>query len=66
VEKGGEWLGLMTRPHTKEVWMEKITRLCSKALISFGRTHCKGKLPLNVFLEMNDNPYGLVFSLSFL
>jgi hypothetical protein len=34
-----EWLGSMTGPHIKEVWMEKIARLCSKALISFGRTH---------------------------
>jgi hypothetical protein len=27
---------------------------------------CKGKLPLSVFLVINDNPYGLMFSLSFL
>jgi hypothetical protein len=27
---------------------------------------CKGKLPLSVFLVINDNPYGLIFSLSFL
>jgi hypothetical protein len=26
---------------------------------------CKGKLPLSVFLVINDNPYGLMFSLSF-
>jgi hypothetical protein len=31
---------------------------------SWGR--CKGKLPLSVFLVINDNPYGLIFSLSFL
>jgi hypothetical protein len=24
---------------------------------------CKGKLPLSVFLVINDNPYGLMFSL---
>jgi hypothetical protein len=38
-EKYGEWLGSMTGPHTKEVWMGMYIRLCSKALISFGRTH---------------------------
>jgi hypothetical protein len=27
---------------------------------------CKGKLPLSVFLVINDNPYGPMFSLSFL
>jgi hypothetical protein len=27
---------------------------------------CKGKLPLSVFLVINDNPYVLMFSLSFL
>jgi hypothetical protein len=27
---------------------------------------CKGKLPLSVFLVINDNPYGLMFSLRFL
>jgi hypothetical protein len=27
---------------------------------------CKGQLPLSVFLVINDNPYGLIFSLSFL
>jgi hypothetical protein len=27
---------------------------------------CKGQLPLSVFLVINDNPYGLMFSLSFL
>jgi hypothetical protein len=27
---------------------------------------CKGKLPLSVFLVINDNPYGLMFLLSFL
>jgi hypothetical protein len=27
---------------------------------------CKGKLPLSVFLVINDNPYGLMFSLIFL
>jgi hypothetical protein len=26
---------------------------------------CKGTLPLSVFLVINDNPYGLMFSLSF-
>jgi hypothetical protein len=30
------------------------------------RDGCKGKLPLSVFLVINDNPYGLMFSLSFL
>jgi hypothetical protein len=39
VKKDGEWLGSMTGPHTKEVWMGKIARLCSKGLISFGMTH---------------------------
>jgi hypothetical protein len=38
-KKDDEWLGSMTGPHTKEVWMGKYARLCSKALISFGRTH---------------------------
>jgi hypothetical protein len=31
-----------------------------------GRQACKGKLPLSVFLVINDNPYGLMLSLSFL
>jgi hypothetical protein len=26
---------------------------------------CKGKLALSIFLVINDNPYGLMFSLSF-
>jgi hypothetical protein len=30
------------------------------------RSDCKGKLPLSVLLVINDNPYGLMFSLSFL
>jgi hypothetical protein len=29
----------MTRPHTMEMWTGMYARLCSKALISFGRTH---------------------------
>jgi hypothetical protein len=33
---------------------------------SSSRGRCKGKLPLSVFLVINDNPYGLMFSLSFL
>jgi hypothetical protein len=37
--EGSDWLGSMTRPHTKEVWTGMYARLCSKALISFGRTH---------------------------
>jgi hypothetical protein len=28
-------------------------------------TYCKDKLPLSVFLVINDNPYGLMFSLSY-
>jgi hypothetical protein len=35
-EKNSDWLGSSTEPHTKEVWMGKIARLCSKALISHG------------------------------
>jgi hypothetical protein len=27
---------------------------------------CKGKFPLSVFLVINDNPYELIFSLTFL
>jgi len=27
---------------------------------------CKGTLPLSVFLVINDNPYGLMFSLRFI
>jgi hypothetical protein len=37
--EGGDWLGSMTGPHTMEVWMGMYARLCSTALISFGRTH---------------------------
>jgi hypothetical protein len=37
--EGSEWLGSMTGPHTMEVWTGMYARLCSKALISFGRTH---------------------------
>jgi hypothetical protein len=37
--EGSDWLGSMTGPHTKEVWTGMYARLCSKALISFGRTH---------------------------
>jgi hypothetical protein len=38
-EEGSDWLGSLTRPHTKEVWTGMYAQLCSKALISFGRTH---------------------------
>jgi hypothetical protein len=37
--EGSDWLGSMARPHTMEVWTGMYARLCSKALISFGRTH---------------------------
>jgi hypothetical protein len=37
--EGSEWLGSMIGPHTKEVWTGMYARLCSKALIFFGRTH---------------------------
>ena len=37
-EKGGDWLGSSTGPHTKEVWTGKYARLCSKALISHGKS----------------------------
>jgi hypothetical protein len=37
--EGSDWLGSLTRPHTMEVWTGMYARLCSKALISFGRTH---------------------------
>jgi hypothetical protein len=37
--EGSDWLGSMTGPHTKEVWTGMYARLCSKVLISFGRTH---------------------------
>jgi hypothetical protein len=36
MEKNSDWLGSPTGPHTKEVWMEKYARLCSKVLISHG------------------------------
>jgi hypothetical protein len=35
-EEYSDWLGSSTGPHTKEVWIGKIARLCSKALISYG------------------------------
>jgi hypothetical protein len=35
-EKNSDWLGSSTGPHTKEVWMKLVARLCSKALISHG------------------------------
>jgi hypothetical protein len=35
-EEDSDWLGSAIGPHTKEVWTGKITRLCSKALISYG------------------------------
>jgi hypothetical protein len=38
-KKDSEWLGSITGPHTKKVWTRKYAWLCSKALISFGRTH---------------------------
>ena len=37
-EKGSDWLGSSTGPHTKEVWTGKYARLCSKALISHGKS----------------------------
>jgi hypothetical protein len=37
--EGSNWLGSMTGPHTMEVWTGMYNQLCSKALISFGRTH---------------------------
>jgi hypothetical protein len=37
-----------------------------KPPINFPENICKDKLPLSVFLVINDNPYGLMFSLSFL
>jgi hypothetical protein len=37
--EGSEWLRSMTGPHTMEVWTGMYVQLCSKALISFGRTH---------------------------
>ena len=37
--EGSDWLGSMTGPHIKELWTGMYARLCSKALISFGRTH---------------------------
>jgi hypothetical protein len=40
--EGSDWLGSMAGPHTMEVWTGMYARMCSKALISFGRTHlCK-------------------------
>jgi hypothetical protein len=36
VEEDNDWLGSSTGPHTKEVSMRKIVRLCSKALIAYG------------------------------
>ena len=38
-EKGSDWLGSSTGPHTKEVWAGKYARLCSKALISYGKSN---------------------------
>ena len=38
-EKGSDWLGSSTGPHTKEVWTGKIARMCNKALISYGKSN---------------------------
>ena len=38
-KKGGDWLGSLTGPHTKEVWTGKYARLCRKVLISYGKSN---------------------------
>jgi hypothetical protein len=40
-------------------WQWKFDELA----IHFDATNCKGTLPLSMFLVINDNPYGLMFSL---
>ena len=35
-EKGSDWLGSYTGPHTKEVWMGMRAQLCNKDKISHG------------------------------
>jgi hypothetical protein len=35
-EEDSDWLGSSTGPHTKEVWTRLATRMCNKALISYG------------------------------
>jgi hypothetical protein len=42
------------------------TYKCPASLEEIKSCVCKGQLPLSVFLVINDNPYGLIFSLSFL
>jgi hypothetical protein len=62
VEKDDEWLGSMTGPHTKEVWTGKYAQLCSKALISFGRTLIRLKRIYNFLCSMLVlTPFALCF-----
>jgi hypothetical protein len=51
-----------------EEWIKRL-RTCLSSLFRNPTCMCeicKGKLPLSVLLVINDNPYGLMFSLSFL
>jgi hypothetical protein len=60
-------------PQLNRLDQTELTRMHIVAMPKLGpphhgqvRKYCKGKLPLSVLLVINDNPYVLMFSLSFL